>query len=942
MEPPSAADTPRSRPYRPAVGPRLRRLLLLVLGLFSLLGLNAAYLASVTATEWFTGQVIQGYFYQYMFLGHLVLGLLLVPPLLLFGAIHIKNAHGRPNRRAVRAGYGLFVSALVLVGSGFLLVRLEGFLPLRTPSGRNVAYWVHVLSPLVVIWLFILHRLAGPPLRWRVGLSLAAVGAGFAIVMVFFHAQDPRRWDTQGPAAGEQYFHPSLARTATGNFIPARTLQQDAYCRECHADIHRGWEHSVHRLSSFNNPAYLFAVQETRRVVQARDGNVRASRFCAGCHDPVPFFSGAFEEPAFDDPDFRVEEHPTAAAGITCTSCHAITHVAASGILGNADYTIDEPVHYPFAFSDNPVLRWLNRQLIKAKPAFHKKTFLKPLHKTTEFCGTCHKVHLPKELNHYKWLRGQNHYDSFLLSGVSGHGVASFYYPPTAQTNCNGCHMPLETSEDFAAAPRDDSGLLKIHDHQFPSANTAIPHLLGLPDWVNEKHREFLEGTLRVDIFGLKKGAAIDGELIAPLEESTEELEPGKSYLLEVVVRNVSTGHAFTQGTSDSNEVWLDVRAETGGRVVGRSGGRAADGSVDPWSHFVNSYVLDRAGNRIDRRNPQDIFVPLYSHQIPPGAADVVHYRLRVPENATGAITVDVKLRYRKFDTTFLKHIYGDDYKNELPIVDIAADRITLPLAGSTELPRKAAAPAPRWERWNDYGIGLLRKGDKGSRKGELRQAEAAFAEVERLGRPEGPLHRARVYIREGRLEDAVSALQKAAAHTPPAAPWSVAWFTATVNEQNGRLDEAIQGLRSLVETAFPEARQRGFDFSRDYRLLNKLGGVLFERAKRERGEARAPERERLLREALGWFQQALALDRENVTAHYNIAQLFAQLGEPQHAKQHRELHATYKPDDNAREQAVALHRKRNPAADHAAEAIVIYDLHRPRAFGLEPPAEEQ
>ena len=26
------------------------------------------------------------------------------------------------------------------------------------------------------------------------------------------------------------------------------------------------------------------------------------------------------------------------------------------------------------------------------------------------------KVHLPEELNHYKWLRGQNHYDSFLLS----------------------------------------------------------------------------------------------------------------------------------------------------------------------------------------------------------------------------------------------------------------------------------------------------------------------------------------------------------------------------------------------------------------------------------------------------------------------------------------------------------------------------------------------
>ena len=28
---------------------------------------------------------------------------------------------------------------------------------------------------------------------------------------------------------------------------------------------------------------------------------VKASRWCAGCHDPVPFFSGAFDDPKFDD-----------------------------------------------------------------------------------------------------------------------------------------------------------------------------------------------------------------------------------------------------------------------------------------------------------------------------------------------------------------------------------------------------------------------------------------------------------------------------------------------------------------------------------------------------------------------------------------------------------------------------------------------------------------
>jgi hypothetical protein len=53
-----------------------------------------------------------------------------------------------------------------------------------------------------------------------------------------------------------------------------------------------------------------------------RDGSVQAARFCAGCHDLVPFFSGAFDDPDFDDVN-----HPTAQAGITCTGCHAITNV---------------------------------------------------------------------------------------------------------------------------------------------------------------------------------------------------------------------------------------------------------------------------------------------------------------------------------------------------------------------------------------------------------------------------------------------------------------------------------------------------------------------------------------------------------------------------------------------------------------------------------------
>src|SRR5213594_1040162 len=96
-------NVPSGKRYVRAVGPRLRVLLFFIFGLVALLGANSAYLASITFLEWLReGVTYQNYFYQYMFLAHLVLGLLLVLPFIVFGVLHIKNAYNRPNRRAVR------------------------------------------------------------------------------------------------------------------------------------------------------------------------------------------------------------------------------------------------------------------------------------------------------------------------------------------------------------------------------------------------------------------------------------------------------------------------------------------------------------------------------------------------------------------------------------------------------------------------------------------------------------------------------------------------------------------------------------------------------------------------------------------------------------------------------------------------------------------------
>ena len=889
------------------VGPRLRKLLVAVLVLFALLIVNSIYLGAVSLLQWFEGTSLEGPLYQSMFLGHLGLGFVIALPAIIYAALHLRRAIRRPNRLAIRLGLALFAVVLLLIGTGIALTRGIPLIEPRGDSARSVAYWLHIAAPFAACWLFVLHRLAGPAIRWRAGLTIAIVGIGLGLAGAWL-ADSPGTADTEM----QTDFSPSLARTATGGHIPAEQLMRDDYCARCHADIHAQWRHSAHRLASFNNPAYLFSVRNTRRLVLARDGDVSAARFCAGCHDPVPLFSGAFDDPEFDDAG-----HPTAHAGITCVSCHAIESLGSP--RGNADYVIGVPEDYPFAYSDNAILKWINALSIKSNPDLHKRSFLKPLHRTAEFCGTCHKVHLPEELNAYKWLRGQNHYDSFLLSGVSGHGAQSFYYPERAETNCNGCHMQAVPSADFAADFDAMLGEPAIRGHQFPAANTALPALLGWPDEVIEAHREVLEGALRVDLFAIRAGTDIAGAVIAPLRPEVPVLTPGETYVFDVVIRTLRLGHLFTEGTADSNEVWLDVTVESGDTVIGRSGARDDIGAVDPWSHFVNAYVLDRHGNRIDRRNAEDIFTRLYDHQIPPGAAATAHYRVRIPETAAAPVKVAVALRYRKFDTTYMRAFQGERFeKNDLPIVTIAEDSLVFPVGGA---PANAPAPdIPVWERWNDYGIGLLAKPERGA----LRQAENAFRRVADLDRPEGDVNLARVLIREGRLMEAADSLRRAAANG--AYPWSVAWFGGLVDMQNGEFDAAIRSFADLADTRFEEARRRGFDFSRDYRVQNALAQALFERAKLA---ATSAEEGELLQSAANHHEAALAEDPENVAAHYGLAQIYARLGDQDAARRHRALHARYRPDDNAQDRAVAAARRRDPAANFAADALVVYDLQR-------------
>src|SRR5439155_7770666 len=73
------------------------------------------------------------------------------------------------------------------------------------------------------------------------------------------------------------------------------------------------------------------------------------------------------------------------------------------------------------------------------------------------------------------------------------------------------------------------------------------------------------------------------------------------------------------------------------------------------------------------------------------------------------------------------------------------------------------------------------------------------------------------------------------------------------------------------------QPRERKFDFTRDYVVINELGDTYFRRSQQEGDRA---ERDRYLRLAVACFEQSLALDGEDLDAHHGLAQCYTRLGE--------------------------------------------------------------
>jgi Flp pilus assembly protein TadD len=751
----------------------------------------------------------------------------------------------------------------------------------------------------------------------------------------------PAQMEGEGDGPSGPFF-PSSAQTKHGGQIPAKFFMESQSCQKCHADIYEQWSSSAHKFSSFNNQWYRKSVEYMQDVA-----GVKPSKWCAGCHDPALLFSGKF-----DTPIRGRTETPEAHAGLGCVMCHSITKVKST--MGQGDYELEYPKLHELATSDNPAVRWIHDFLTKVNPEPHRRTFLKPFvrQQTADFCSTCHKVHLDTAVNSYRWIRGFNDYDNWQASGVSGQGARSFYYPAKPQ-KCADCHMPLVDSKDFG----NTDG--KVHSHRFPAANTALPFANQDAKQMAAVETFLKDKAVTLDIFAISparaqsvSGEAARGELMttfavgeeaetatkggveveaspltAPLGRVEGVVRRGDTVRLDVVARTRKVGHFFPGGTVDAFDVWIELVAkDEKGQLLFWSGmlEDGGKGPVEKGAHMYRAVLVDARGNWINKRNAWAARALVYVRLIPPGAADTVHYRLRIPENSGDQITVQAKLHYRKFMWWNTQFSFGGErdphdakpdvtphYDNgrwvftadtstvsgkikqipNLPAVTLAQDEKTLRV-----IPRNAPAPEPKvvvakedWERWNDYGIGLLLQGD-------LRGSERAFLKATEAdpGNPDGWVNVGRVRVLEGSLAAAREVLERALSMRNDLA--RADFFLARVLKEEGSYDEAARHLRIALA-----------QYPRDRVVRNELGRILF--------------LQRRYADAIKEFEAVLAVDPEDLQAHYNLMLCFKGIGDEPRALEHQTRYLRFKADESA--QAITgPYRRQHPEDNNERQAI--------------------
>jgi Tfp pilus assembly protein PilF len=666
---------------------------------------------------------------------------------------------------------------------------------------------------------------------------------------------------------GANPFAPGNATTTTGTFLPGEMFVPAKRCGTCHTDAHAQWRQSAHG-NAFREPFY----QKNVKDLQTQKG-IEFTRHCESCHNPAALFTGALTKNSkvkrpFDDD------------GVSCIACHSIQSANGRGIGG---YVMGEPALLVKEDGTRLLAGVSDQQILDDIPS-HRRAMMRPLLKTPEFCGACHKSQVPHELNDYKFLRAFMVADELQQSSFSKESPHPFYVRD--KETCNSCHMKRDAAPLFDVSAKKGT----LVSHRWATANTAIPTFYKWHEQLDAVTKFLENDALGVDIFAIRRKStgAKQEEFIAPLNRNNFTIAGGDSITAEVVITNKNIGHSFPPELRDFYEAYVEfIVSNDAGKALYWSGFIKPDGYLDEAAHNYKTYLVKTDGTYNDKHHIWRTRVFAQNNQINSGRSDVARYQFQVPQDAAGALRLTARVRYRRFTRVFNDYVLGKSV--DYPIVTMASSEFVLRVGSN-----QAVAPNPNdksavpdWRRWNNYGIAML----------DQRQYTLAIdaftraAELDEKYRPMAQVNRAMAHIELEQYDEASRILDAVVKANPT--NMRALFQQARIFMKRGLLEQAESNIRQVL-TAFP----------RDRLSLQQLGELC--KIKRDYPGA------------LESFGKILAIDPEDLGAHYNLMLIYRKLGQVEDAKREAKIFADLKDDPAALSLANQFLRKHSEMSNES------------------------
>lgn len=526
---------------------------------------------------------------QLQVLLHVLLGVVLVVLYLPYQVRHFWNWYRQKLTAVMMLGYLLAAAVLTSIVSGTFVTWQAAMGP-RLSDGWDLT---HLVSGVATIALVVAHvalaairrasagrgsgefRAAMRQYATRTTCQVALLGVSVAVTAWYWPREEfsfpvPADYSlSEYVNADDEYqgnpFAPSYATTVDAKLLDPKLLTQSSSCGAagCHEQVYGEWESSAHRFAAMNPP-----FQAVQREF-ASDRQPAETRYCAGCHDPISLLAGAKDIHNLDLSSAGTNE------GCSCAFCHSISKV---DTRGNADYVLTPPEPYLWEHAAG-ARQAIAHFLIRAYPRQHLQDYDRPVLRSAEFCGACHKQFIPEALNRFGMAASQNQFDEWRNSHWRHDDVQS-------SLNCIDCHMRLVPDSSDPAA--GESGAVRRHafdgkhrHHGTIATNMFMPKVLKLPHWEEQVRltEEWIRGeTVIEEIADLwPPGPVASIEVRGPNQATA-----GDEVKLQVVVVNRKAGHNLITGPLDFMRAWTHVRvSDADGNVFAEWGG------IDPSTRWI-------------------------------------------------------------------------------------------------------------------------------------------------------------------------------------------------------------------------------------------------------------------------------------------------------------------------------------------------------------------